>query len=269
MVAGGFVKSFVGFAAAAGEGFFGRALGDQAVAAGADQILAAGLFQGLADFEIVFGFEELQQGALQAAVAEVFGDVDRLHRERVVARVVHAGGDVEGAGDEILHLVGAVVVALEEQGQVDHRVQVAAWMAGDVVRDEVLLFAGGFRLLVERAGEFFEVVVARFFHLVQHAGVGVFGGDFQMAADVVLGQFAHVDRIAAGQVHADAGGDQHFAHAGELARFFHQVDQRAVVGAQQFADGGMDATEAAADGFDFGAASSASGTCWRWGRRYR
>ncbi len=71
------------------------------------------------------------------------------------------------------------------------------------------------------AGELFEIVVARFFHHVQHAGVGVFGGDFQMAADVVLGEFAHVDRVAAGQVHADAGGDQHFFDAGQLARFFH------------------------------------------------
>ena len=56
--------------------------------------------------------------------------------------VIHAGRDVERAGDEILHLVGLVVVALEEQRQVDHRVQVAARVAGDEVRHQVLLLAG-------------------------------------------------------------------------------------------------------------------------------
>ena len=61
------------------------------------------------------------------------------------------------------------------------------------------------------------------FHQVEHAGVGVFGGDFQMPADVMLRQFAHVNRIATGQIHANARGDQHFFHAGKLAGLFHQV----------------------------------------------
>ncbi len=78
VVAGEVVEGFVGFAAAAGEGFFGRAIGNQAIAAVADQILAAGLLEGFADFEIVLRLEELQQGPLQPAVAEVLGDVDRL-----------------------------------------------------------------------------------------------------------------------------------------------------------------------------------------------
>ena len=92
-----------------------------------------------------------------------------------------------------------------------------------------------------------------FFHQVQHAGVGVLGGDFEMAADVMVGQLAHVVGIATGEVHADARGDEDFFDAREFARFFHQVDERSVIGAEQFADGGMDATEAAADGFDLGA----------------
>ena len=95
VIAGGLVEGFVGLAAAAGEGFFGRAIGNQTVAAVADQIVAAGLLERFADLEIVLRLEELQQGALQAAVAEVLGDVDRLHGERIDAGVVHAGGDVE------------------------------------------------------------------------------------------------------------------------------------------------------------------------------
>ena len=46
--------------------------------------------------------------------------------------------------------------------------------------------------------ELFEIVVRRFFHQVEHAGVGVLGRHLQMPADVVLRQFAHVNRIAAG-----------------------------------------------------------------------
>ncbi len=52
-----------------------RMRGDQAVAAVADQVLPAGLLQGLADLEVVLRLEELQQGPLQLAVAQVLGDV--------------------------------------------------------------------------------------------------------------------------------------------------------------------------------------------------
>ena len=66
-----FAGFFVGFAAAAVESFARRVGGDQAVAAGADQILPAGLLQGPADFEIILRLEELQQGPLQFPVAQM------------------------------------------------------------------------------------------------------------------------------------------------------------------------------------------------------
>ncbi len=120
----------------------GRA-GISAIAARADQVLAARLLERPANLEVILGLEELHQRPLQLPVAQMLGDVDRLLGERVEARVVHAGRDVERAGDEILHLVGAVMVALEEQRQVDHRVERAAGVAGDEVGDQELLLAGG------------------------------------------------------------------------------------------------------------------------------
>src|SRR4051794_39730067 len=67
---------------------------DQGIAAGADQLLPPCLLKGLADLEVILGLEELEQGALELAVAEVAGDVDLFARERVEFRVVHAGRDV-------------------------------------------------------------------------------------------------------------------------------------------------------------------------------
>ena len=75
---------------------FPRRLGrDQAVAAAADQVRAAGLLQGVADLEIVLRLEELQERPLQLAVAQVAGDEDLLAAERVDAGVVHARRHVE------------------------------------------------------------------------------------------------------------------------------------------------------------------------------
>jgi hypothetical protein len=50
--------------------------------------------QGLVYGEVVFGGEELHQGALDFAVGEFLDCGDGLHRHGVQARVVHAGGDV-------------------------------------------------------------------------------------------------------------------------------------------------------------------------------
>jgi hypothetical protein len=51
------------------KGFLGRLSRDRAIAAGADQILSAGLDERLPHDKPVFGFEELHQCALQLAVA--------------------------------------------------------------------------------------------------------------------------------------------------------------------------------------------------------
>ena len=114
---------------------------DQAIAATSDQVVATGLLERPPDLEVVLRLEELQEGPLRPPVTEPLRDRHRLPRHRVEPGVVHAGRDVERAGDEVLHLVGLVAVALEEHGQVDHLLQAAARVAGDEVGNRVLLLA--------------------------------------------------------------------------------------------------------------------------------
>jgi hypothetical protein len=56
---------------------------DQSVAAVADQVSPAGLFQGAAHLEVVLVLEELKQGPLHLAVAQLLAEINRLPRERV------------------------------------------------------------------------------------------------------------------------------------------------------------------------------------------
>ena len=85
------------------ERFLRRLGGDEGVAAGADEIGAAGFLQGLADLEVFLRLEELQQRPLQLAVAEMLRHVYRLLRERIDPSVVHAGGHVAAAANEVGH----------------------------------------------------------------------------------------------------------------------------------------------------------------------
>ena len=72
--------------------------------------------------------------------------------------MVHARGDVKRCGNEILHLLGSIPVLLQEQGQSDHRVEIAAGVGGDEIGHEVLLLARLIRCGLESPGERLEVL---------------------------------------------------------------------------------------------------------------
>ena len=141
-----------------------------------------------------------------------------------------------GAGDEVLHLVGLVAVALEEQGQVDHRVQVAAGVAGDVVRHDVLLFAGASASLLELAVELSKFVVRR----ASSSGPARRG----RCARGRPSDGRRRDAAASSRMYSGDGGPGPCgcrwrpAPCGcpALRGLAHQFDERAVVGAQQLAD---------------------------------
>ena len=82
--------------------------------------------------------------------------------------------------------------------------------------------------------------LAGFFIRSEDGRVGVLGGDLELAADVVGRQLAQVFRRQLGQVHADAAGDQNLADARLAAGPTHQLQQWAVIGAQQLANTRVD-----------------------------
>ena len=91
LLAGGLGRRFPGRRALAGG--TGRDGADQALGAGADQILPVGGQQGLLDQIIVLGVAVLDQRPLHGLLVGVGGHVDPLHGARVQAGVIHHRGD--------------------------------------------------------------------------------------------------------------------------------------------------------------------------------
>jgi hypothetical protein len=96
-----------------------------------------------------------------------------------------------------------------------------------------LLFARLGRLFAEFLGEQLKIVAGWLAHFqAEHIGIDMLGRHLEMAADVVPGEFAHVVGAAAGEIHADAAGDEHPFDARRFAGFTHDLQQRRVIGSQ-------------------------------------
>ena len=106
--------------------------------------------------------------------------------------------------------------------------------------------------LVEVLGELLEVVIGGLAHFVEHIGIDMLGRNFQKSAHMVLDKLLHVFRRTTCEIHADAARDEHLLNAFNLSGVFHELHERRVVGAKQFADRGMHARLAPTDRFDFG-----------------
>src|SRR5262249_28446231 len=111
---------------------------NQAVAAISDEVLVPGFQQSFPHSEPVFGLEELHQSPLHFPIPHAPGNVDGLLREGIDARVVKCCCNVEWGRDEVLYLIGAIAIALQIYGEVDHRIEIRTWVAGDEVRDQKL-----------------------------------------------------------------------------------------------------------------------------------
>ncbi len=123
-------------------------------------------------------------------------------------------------------------------------------MGGDEIGNQVLLLARLFRELLEHRLELVVGAHARLHHVRQRPLFGVFGGDLEIAADVVADQFLDVLGVAHGEVVAQAGADQHLLYPRHCPRLAVEIDQRGVVGTEVLADAGKDARQAAAGGLD-------------------
>ncbi len=124
----------------------------------------------------------------------------------------------------------------------------------------------GFRILIEQLLEAVVGADAWLHHHGQRALAHVLGGDLEIAADVVLGEFAHVLGRFDGEVVAHPRGDQHLLYARQLARAPIQADQRAVVGVEIRADARKHAGRPAAGALDLADSCRRCDTCWPSGR---
>jgi len=120
------------------------------------------------------------------------GAEDGFQRVGVVACVPRFCADGHWRRREVLHLFELESQFPCDVGQLRHILFVAAGVAGDEVRNnllvEMLLAADA----VEDALEVEELLERRFAHQSQHAVAGMFGCHFQSSADVACDEFACV-----------------------------------------------------------------------------
>jgi len=102
---------------------------DEAILARADEVLAVGGDERLADERRVFGLAVLQKRALEAFFTRIAGDVDFFAREGVDPRCEHNGRSRAGGGIEVLDLLGREIFALEIEREGDRVVQSRAGVA--------------------------------------------------------------------------------------------------------------------------------------------
>jgi hypothetical protein len=100
--------------------------GDEGVASAADEVASASGQEGGPDLEVVFRLEELEESPLQLPVAQLAGDVNAFTCDRINTCIIHTCRDIERGRDEVLDLIGAIAISLEEQRESDHGVQIAA-----------------------------------------------------------------------------------------------------------------------------------------------
>lgn len=186
--------------AALGLGFAATFRRHQAVGAVADQVTLAHFQQGLADHGPAGRIVVAQQRLVQATTTLSF------HHEHIPALaahlvegvflgVIHGGGVGERRRVEVLHLIQLEAVGLDPERHVHHVFIRGARVGRDEVGDQVLLLARLFGILVEQLLEAVVAAHARLHHLGERPLLGVLWGNFQIAADVVLGQLLDVARI--------------------------------------------------------------------------
>ena len=107
----------------------------------------------------------------------------------------------------------------------------AAGVGGHQVRDQILLLADFFGLLVEALAEAVEVLNVRFSHHIQNVVDTMLGSNLELAADVIFDQLLHEGRVGVcdGIVVADAGADKDLFDPLDAAQLAQQLDIFGVV----------------------------------------
>ena len=223
----------------------------------ADEIGTTHAFESFAQQGPVVGIVIAQERLVQTAPPLTFDSIhlfatlvamDTL--ERIQPGVIHRRGGGHRAGIESLHLISPKTAFLQPQSQIEHILVSGARMCGNEIRNKELLLTGLSAELFKHLPESVICPDTRLHHLGQRPLLGMFRRNLEVAAHMVEHQLPDIVWRLNGQVIPQAGADQHFLDAGQLAQFAVELDQRTVVGAQVLAHIRIDATGLAADRFD-------------------
>ena len=171
--------------------------------------------QCLADKLIVLRVPVLDQCTLHRLLMRRFRHVDRFHRPRVKAGIVHTGGKRGRRRIEILCLLRDKSHIADVLGKLHRILQVTARMGRHKIRKCVLLLTRLFIADIEAADEFLIHFVARFSHIGEHTVRNVLRRNAELAADVILYQLGKERLVFVSQyiVKTDTGADKDFLHA--------------------------------------------------------
>jgi hypothetical protein len=173
---------------------------------------------------------------LAGAIAGVSSYGDWFFRVEIEAGDVHGGRGGHGQRDEILDLLQVPFLLAEELFDGAHFVVGAAGETRDEIGYEVLLFAGFGAGLLEFAQEGDEIARG-FAHAPEDLWMQVFGGDLEMAGDVILDQLTKVLGGPQRDIHADAGLDEDMPDARGLAGAAQQFEAALFVDMKVRTDG--------------------------------
>ena len=113
-----------------------------------------------------------------------------FERIGVVASIEHLSRDGHGCGGEVLHLFQLVAHLTRQMGQLSHVALMTTRMAGDEIRDELLVETFLTIDAVEDALELTELLERGLTHQLEHTVGCMLGCHLQASADMTCDQFA-------------------------------------------------------------------------------
>ncbi len=122
----------------------------------------------------------------------------------VFGSMVHGSRSCHWAWVKGLHLVGTKAIALEPNCQVHHVRVGGARVRGNKIRNQILLFTCFTAVFVKHLLESIVRPHTRFHHFREYIGFGMFGGDFEITADMVGDQFFDIFGVFDRQIIAQA-----------------------------------------------------------------
>ena len=157
-----------------------------------DEIGFTDTTQTLFDTATLLGFIPEEELALGKLFLLGLGTLDWLKGIGVEPSVPRLGGNGHGCRRKILNLLQLEVEMFGFYGQIGHVGLAATRMAGDEVRDDLLVQSFLAIDTVEDALELVELLERRLAHQCQHMVGSMLWSHFQTTADMILNQFAGV-----------------------------------------------------------------------------